>query len=362
MLSRFMTAGLAAALCMTTTLMATGAATEASAATAEDCRGEAETLRMWMRGSFAPLPPEEQLRIDDQIARTIATCDSAIETSNRAPTVLMDRAYAAIAMAKHADAAGYMREAAEAGHPPAMVTWAQFRGHGNYVEKNAEEAWFMLLQALKTDHVGARMQAAMEFLPGGAGPENVERVHEVFAKLIEEGATEAMVTYAFRVLRMAEPTTPKEDVERGAALVKRAAEAGDGPAMISMALLHVQGYGVERDLAEAKAWATKALEAGNTRAYGTLAQISEAEGDTEKALEWFGKGTAAGDPFSQTMMGFQLSAGMLVDQDLDRAVELWTEARWKGSRLAASYLRVHREQQEREAAMEKKQQQAPKSD
>ena len=333
---------MAAAMLLSSQLAVAPAAADQTAA----CHENLETVRKWMRGAVPPLEPDELSKIDAQVGVTKAACDKALEVSGRDPTVLLDAAYAAIAAKDIKRAVKLVAEASDAGFPPAQVTYARFLGKGEYVDRNAEEAWLLLLQVLKSKNDAARMQAAMEFLPGGVGPENAAKTHAVFKELIDAGSAEAMTTYAMKVLSITKGGTSTEDVAAGLALLERAAaEKGDTAAMIYLSLLNTQGDVVPKDLEKARSYADKAVAAGNIAGLGTLAQIAQASGRDAEAVTLFRKGAEAGDGFSQAMLGFLLSAGVGVEQDMQEAEKWWTAGRWNGNQLAASYLRVHREHQ-----------------
>ena len=86
-----------------------------------------------------------------------------------------------------------------------------------------------------------------------------------------------------------------------------------------------------------------------------MGQIYQNQGDNEKAIEWFKKGAAIDDGFSQSMLGFMFSGGFGVKQDLAKAVDWWRKARWNGDRMAASYLQVHRDKQKAQKAWKESQ-------
>jgi TPR repeat protein len=74
-----------------------------------------------------------------------------------------------------------------------------------------------------------------------------------------------------------------------------------------------------------------------------MGQIYQNQNDLTRAGEWFQRGAEAGDGFSQGMLGFLLSGGFGVEQDIDKAVAWWTKGRWNGDRISSSYLQVHRD-------------------
>ncbi len=322
----------------------------ARAGAAEDCAAGLERARLWIRATDPQAPEAERARVRGAVEETAALCRAALAAAPDDPETMVRAAYAAIADGDRPGGVELVRRAAEAGHPPAMVAMARYLGRGDTVEKDVEGAWMLLIQALKSDDATARVQAALEFLPGGAGPENPKRTEKTLRELIAAGEAGAMVAYAMEVLDLRNAQAGAPAAAEGIALLERAArEAGHGEATIYLALLYNQGNAVARDTAKAAEWARMAIDAGIVRAYGTMGQIHQNQGEHEQAAEWFRKGAEAGDGFSQGMLGYLLSAGFGVERDMDEAVRWWTRGRWNGDRLSAGYLQVHRE---REAARE----------
>jgi len=336
-------------------LAALGAPAHASSDLAKECKVNLETTRLWIRATDPQAPDEEKAKVRAAVEKTNEICTAAREAAPKDGEVLVDAAYALFAMGDTPAGVKLIEKAAEAGHPPAMVMTARYMGQGDHLEKDAEGAWMMLIQTLKSDHPSARIQAALEFLPGGVGPESPKRTREVLRELIDAGNGEAMVTYAMKVLGLQKAEAGSDAAKEGIALLERAArEAKDGTALIYLSLLHNQGTMVERSEEKAKEYAQAAIDAGIDRAYATMGQIHQNQGDYKAAFKWFKQGAEAGDGFSQAMLGFLYSGGFGVDEDLDEAVAWWTKGRWNGDRLAASYLQVHREGLQAKAEWEKK--------
>jgi TPR repeat protein len=333
-------------------------ATPAVAATdlAGECAASLDRARIWIRATDPLAPADEKAKVRGAVEKANEVCTAAREASPDDGALLINGAYALFAMGDKQAGVNLIVKAAEAGHPPAMVMAARYMGHGEFMEKDAEGAWLMLIQTLKSDNDDARMQAALEFMPGGVGPENPKRAKKVFKELIDAGNSEAMLTYAMKVLGLQKAEAGSDAAKEGVALLQRAAtEAKNATAMIYLSLLHNQGSMVERSEAKAIEYAQAAIDAGVIRAYATMGQIFQNQGDMKTAVKWFRQGAEAGDGFSQAMMGFALSGGFGLDQDLDQAVVWWTKGRWNGDRLAAGYLQVHREKMLEKAIWEEEQ-------
>jgi len=328
-----------------------------------ECAKTLERARLWIRATDPAAPADEKAKVRATVEEANEICIAARKASPNDGAILINGAYALFAMGETPAGVKLIAQAAEAGHPPAMVMTARYMGRGEHMEKDAEGAWMMLIKTLKSNHADARIQAALEFMPGGVGPESPKRTKKVLKELIDAGNSEAMVTYAMKVLGLQKAEAGSEAAKEGIVLLRRAAtEAKDGTAMIYLSLLHNQGSMVDRSEAKAVEYAQAAIDVGIVRAYATMGQIFQNQGDMKTAVKWFHKGAAAGDGFSQSMLGFAYSGGFGVEQDLDKAVEWWTRGRWNGDRLASSYLQVHREKMLAKATWEKEQAEKAKAE
>ena len=251
-------------------------ATPASAAgdLAADCARNLERARLWIRATDPAAPATEKATVRAAIEKANVICTAAREAAPTNGEVLVNAAYAHFAMGETLVGVKLIEKAALAGHPPAMVMTARYMGRGEHLEKDAEGAWELLLETMKSDNPAARIQAALEFLPGGVGPESPKRTKKTLQALIDAGNGEAMVTYAMKVLGLQKAEAGSEAAEEGIALLKRAAsEAKDASALIYLSLLYNQGSMVERSAAKAIEYAQAAIDVGITRAYATMGQI-----------------------------------------------------------------------------------------
>ncbi len=308
------------------------------------CVESLDRVRQWIRATEPGAPQEEHARVQAAVRETGSLCDAARAASPQDTEVMVHSAYAAFARQDRKAGVALIEQAADAGHAAAMVMLARYHARGELVEKDVEGAWLLLIQALKSDDAAARIQAALEFLPGGAGPENPQRARTVIMDLADQGNSEAMITYAMKVLGLLKRSAGDAEAEEGMALLHRAAEeAGDTQAMIYLSLLYNQGNVVPKDEAKAIEFAGMAIDGGLTRAYGTMGQIYQNKGELEEAASWFRRGAEAGDGFSQGMLGFMYMGGFGVDRSEEEAKRWWTMGRWNGDRLSSGYLQVQRE-------------------
>ena len=321
-----------------------------------DCRAKLEKARLWIRATDFKAPEEEKIQVRSAIDATNITCSAAMASSPSDGEVLVNAAYALFAAGDKKEGMKLIEQASKIGYPPAMVMVARYMGQGKYIEKDSEGAWLLLIRVLKTKHSSARIQAALEFLPGGVGPENVKRTKTVLRELINNENGEAMVTYAMKVLKLQDAKVGSEKAKEGIELLERAASKAKNPkALIFLSLLYNQGNMVKRNKEKAIEYAQLAIDSKIPRAFGTMGQIYQNQGDNESAVEWFRKGAAIGDGFSQGMLGFMYSGGFGVAQDLGEAVEWWTKGRWNGDKMASSYLRVHRDREQAKKIWEESQ-------
>ena len=320
------------------------------------CHNTLEKARLWIRATDFNAPEEEKTRVKSAINIANQACRLAKESAPDDGEVLVNSAYALFAAEKKKEAVKLIQEASEIGYPPAMVMMARYLGQGKYMEKDSEGAWLLLIKTLKTKHDVARIQAALEFLPGGVGPENTKRAKSTLRGLINDGNSKAMVAYAMKVLKLKNAKPNTNESKEGIELLERAARKFQNPkAMIFLSLLYNQGNVVKRNEQKAIEYAQLAIDAKVPQAFGTMGQIYQNQGDNEKAIEWFKKGAAIDDGFSQGMLGFMFSGGFGVKQDLAKAVDWWRKARWNGDRMAASYLQVHRDKQKAQKAWKESQ-------
>ncbi|MDM5270895.1 NifU family protein [Sulfurovum sp. zt1-1] len=90
---------------------------------------------------------------------------------------------------------------------------------------------------------------------------------------------------------------------------EEAASEENRDAMVNLAIMHMRGFGCQRDLQEAKNWFEKAASLGHTHAMMSLAHFYEkgmdGAADSDKALEYYVQAANNG------MVDAQLKAGML---------------------------------------------------
>jgi TPR repeat protein len=107
------------------------------------------------------------------------------------------------------------------------------------------------------------------------------------------------------------------------------AEAGDAEAQYQLALRHLHGRGISRDLADTARWLGRAADQGHLQARERLNELMAGRfarpGDADALLEIYRERARAGDAIASTKLGLSYRDGVGVDPD-DREALRWLEA------------------------------------
>jgi uncharacterized protein len=113
------------------------------------------------------------------------------------------------------------------------------------------------------------------------------------------------------------------------------AEQGDASAQYELAMAYDAGQGVQKDLAQAAHWCSKAAEQGHAAAQnciGSMYQFGDGVPQDEvAATSWYEKAAGQGHGEAYTNLGYMYDLGKGVSQDRARAVELYLKGADKGS-------------------------------
>ena len=123
--------------------------------------------RLWVRATDAKAPEEEKVRVKKAVDVAKNACVAAYKALPDDGASALNAAYAHFAAGRKEDGVALIQQAAELGFPPAMVMVAKYMGRGEYLEKDAEGAWLLLIKTLKTDHAAAKIRAALDFTRWG---------------------------------------------------------------------------------------------------------------------------------------------------------------------------------------------------
>jgi Sel1 repeat-containing protein/PEGA domain-containing protein len=127
----------------------------------------------------------------------------------------------------------------------------------------------------------------------------------------------------------------------------REANAGNQQAQRNLGVIYDQGYGVNKDPAQAALWFRKAAMTGNRDATYQLATMYEngrgVPQDQKQAIDWYRKAALLGDPDAQVKLGRAYMDGKGVDKDEGEASAWFKRAADQGNfyamnRLGAMYI------------------------
>ncbi len=170
-----------------------------------------------------------------------------------------------------AQAADWMRKAAEAGHPEAQYRLGLMYENGLGVAQG--EPWEMLRwlnEAASKGHAGAQTALGRLYLSGGAVEPDDAEAARWFERAAMTGSAEAQRMLGELYL---EGRGVERNAVRASHWLGAAAEQGDGPAMLGLGRLYQGGRGVKPDPVEAFMWFGLAADAGLTEAAAARDQL-----------------------------------------------------------------------------------------
>lgn len=172
-------------------------------------------------------------------------------------------------------------------------------------------AFFCGVSLAQTTNVAPPAQAA-PLVVSGSRPDNVDDVR----KAAEAGNAQAMVSLGLRYLFG--KGVPVNAVE-AAKWLRKAADLGRADGQDFLGRCYYKGSGVPKDLTEADKWFRKAADQGLGAAEDDLGQSyyfgDGVEQDSVKAFEWYSKAAAQGQPEAQCSLGCLYALGNGVKQD-----------------------------------------------
>jgi TPR repeat protein len=115
------------------------------------------------------------------------------------------------------------------------------------------------------------------------------------------------------------------DPEEAARWYRSAADKGHAGAQMNLAMMHLDGFGVARDVVQAVAWYQKAARSGDAMARFSLGAIYEAGAagvarDEVKAAEWYRQAAGQGLAIAQYRLGVMYRDGRGVGRDRESAI------------------------------------------
>ncbi len=128
--------------------------------------------------------------------------------------------------------------------------------------------------------------------------------------------------------------------EKAMSLLLPRAKEGNAVAQNALGVLYLNGWGVNKDYAEALAWFRKASEQGNPRAQTTIGRMYDngdgVKKDFAEAARWYRKAAEQGFPPAQSLLGAMYARGDGVPQDWGEAMRWYRKAADQGDALAQS--------------------------
>ncbi len=123
---------------------------------------------------------------------------------------------------------------------------------------------------------------------------------------------------------------------------EQAAERGNAAAQVNLAVLHMNGWGTERNYGTALLWLQRAADQGFARAYYNLGLLYlQGQGvrqDYAEALRWFAKGANANDPSAEANLGYMYDEGLGCTRSATAAAAWYRKAAEAGSPLGENNL------------------------
>lgn len=128
--------------------------------------------------------------------------------------------------------------------------------------------------------------------------------------------------------------------EKAWGLLLPRAKEGNPVAQNAVGVLHLNGWGINKDYAEALAWFRKASEKGNSGGQFNIGRLYEnghgVKRDFLEAATWYRKAAEQGYPPAQSLLGAMYARGDGVPQDWGEAMAWYRKAADQGDALAQS--------------------------
>lgn len=263
-----------------------------------------------------------------------------------------------------AEAAIWLKRAAESGYPNAMCQLALLYADGNGIEQDSAKAvtlleaacgaglplgHFLYAQYLMNGQHGLTrdIPAAMDHLEIAANQGHLEATFQLGCLLVRPGIprqdpvqaehwltaagqrqhVEAMVQLAR--LYADGKQLPRDDY-RAVMWFRKAATLGDAQAQLRLAVMYQKGRGVDQDAYEALHWYEKAGRQGVVHAqYAVAMMYRQGAGVVQNdvlAAEWFKKAVDGGDVRAMINLGLLEASGALGERNLAEADRLFSRA------------------------------------
>lgn len=145
------------------------------------------------------------------------------------------------------------------------------RGVAAHQAGDVISALVLLQRAADQGHVGAMVRAGYVLAKSGES----RQAYDMYTQAAEAGNAEAILAVG---VMLANGDGVERNAERALESMTRAAEMGHGPAMVTLAQVHLQGtLGVPADREAAVDWLQRAIAAGYEPARKELAMLQHSE-------------------------------------------------------------------------------------
>jgi hypothetical protein len=216
-----------------------------------------------------------------------------------------------------AQAVLWLRQAADAGNPQAMLTLGDFLREGKYVPPSATEAVELYRDALAIERsTGALLRNGDVLVSGEGGGVDVKQALELYREAANRGSASAKLKLG-RLLMRGGPVQRDPDAAR--ALLEEAVRAGDQKAPMLLADFYSGVFGDTPAPAEAERILRSAVDQGNPEAPARLAKVLVDDGRPQEAVAALELAATAGQPDALVELALLSLSGTAGRRDPDAA-------------------------------------------
>lgn len=217
--------------------------------------------------------------------------------------------------------------ATDQGDRSAMYNLGRCYQNGTGVPKDIEKAFEWYTQAAKQEHADAQYELSCIYL----NREDRETELHWLRLAADNGSDKAMTRlgYYYGIGEIVE-----KDLNRAFQLYIKAAEKGNKIAQYDVGLYYQNGYSVEKNTEKAIEWYTRSAKQEYSDAQYKLSCIYLERKDRETELYWLRLAADNGYNDAMNRLGCYYGSGEVVEQDRNRAFELFLKAAQKGNKVA----------------------------
>lgn len=234
----------------------------------------------------------------------------------------------------YAEAAKWLRKAAEKGDAAAQFNlgWMYYRGEG--VEKDYAEAAKWFRGAAEKGGAAAQHNLGLKYYQGEGVEKDYGEAAKWYRKAAEQGYSSAQYSLGGMYYK---GEGVAKDYAEAAKWFRKAAEQGDADAQYSLGVMYYEGEGIEKHYAEGAKWFRKAAEQGHPSAQYNLGLMYAygrgVENDFVEAYAWLNLAAtkledsrASRDKVEQSMSAQQVAEGQKRTRELRARLENKSQA------------------------------------